>query len=299
MRPLPYTATAIDRAEHLRAKDADINTLLHRADARFLPVWNELHPVNADGLPSSFGPEVLHRIDLETSTPIFLGLDADTPVFALDLAGRQTPPDLGTSETFVSLRAFGALVPEDQGALFAYARALAIWHRNHPHCARCGAHTRATDAGHSRTCTAVACAHRTFPRTDPAVIVLISHGDMCLLGRQAQWAPGLYSTIAGFVEAGETIENAVRREVAEETGVRVGVVRYLASQPWPFPSSLMLGFRGEALSTEIVCDIQELEDCRWFSRDQVRAADAEKAELLLPHRSSISRWLIETWCDET
>lgn len=299
MKPLPYTATTIDRAEHLRAKDDDIHALLRRTDARFLPVWNELHPADANGLPCDFGPDVLRRIDLETSTPIFLGLDAGTPVFALDLAGRETPPDLGASETFVSLRAFGALVPEDQGTLFAYARALAIWHRNHPHCARCGAPTRATDAGHSRTCTTAACAHRTFPRTDPAVIVLISHGDMCLLGRQAQWAPNLYSTIAGFVEAGETIENAVRREVAEETGVRVGTVRYLASQPWPFPSSLMLGFRGEALSTEIVCDTRELEDCRWFSRDQVRAADAENAELLLPHRSSISRWLIESWRDET
>jgi len=155
---------------------------------------------------------------------------------------------------------------------------------------------RATETGHSRTCTKKTCAHRTIPRSDPAAIMLITHGDKCLLGRKAEWRAGQYSTIAGFVESGEDIENAVRREVVEETGVKVGAGE--ASQPWPFPSSLMLVFVGEALTSEIVCDTEELEDCRWFTRTKVRTAESGPGTLLLPHRSSISRWLIEGWRDE-
>ena len=294
---LTYTDSPIDRAEHLRGKDADMRRLADSTAAQFLPVWKETHPVDANMRPHVFGPEILTKLDGGAPTVIFLGLAKETPWFALALAPSETPPDLGG--TFAGLREFATILPGHEASLLVYARAMAIWHQNHPHCSRCGARTRPTESGHSRTCTDEACAHRTFPRSDPAVIMLITKGEQCLLGRKAEWRPGQFSTIAGFVEPGEDLENAVRREVAEETGVKVGAVRYLASQPWPFPSSLMLGFRGEALTTEITRDTHELEDCRWFSRAEVRAAESGAGSLLLPHRSSISRCLIEGWRDES
>lgn len=298
MRILTYTEAPLDRAEHLRAKDADVRALADSAAAQFLPVWKEMHPVDGEMRPLSFGTEILARLELEQTTVVFLGLADARPWFALALPPSETPPDLGAGATFAGLRDFVTQVRGAEASRLAYARAMAIWHQTHPHCSRCGARTRPTESGHSRTCTDDACGHRTFPRTDPAVIMLISHGDRCLLGRQRQWRPGQYSTIAGFVEPGETLENAVRREVAEETGVKVGAVRYMASQPWPFPSSLMLGFRGEALTTEMARDTDELEDCRWFTRAEVHAANSSEGSLLLPHGSSISRWLIEGWRDE-
>jgi NAD+ diphosphatase len=294
---LPFTEAHIERAEHLRGNAAEVRALAEGAKARFLPVWKDLHPVDGAMRPLSFGAEILNRLAGENAILIFLGLADGAPWFALAL-GSAEAPGLGVPCTFAGLRDFAAVMPAAEASRVVYARAMAIWHVNHPFCARCGARTRPTESGHSRTCTEESCAHRTFPRSDPAVIMLISRGDKCLLGRKAEWRPGQYSTIAGFVEPGEDIENAVRREVAEETGVKVGEVRYMASQPWPFPSSLMLGFRGEALTTDITRDTEELEDCRWFTRAEVRAAESGPGTLLLPHRASISRWLIEGWRDE-
>ena len=295
--PLTYTDAPLERAEHLRGNEAIVDALKRSASARFLPVWTEMHPVDTEMQPIALNAGSLALF--ESADVIFLGLSSGDPIFALALPPSETPPALDRPATFASLREFGTLLPGAEASNLVYARAMAIWHQNHPYCARCGTRNQATESGHSRTCTNTACGHKTFPRTDPAVIMLITHEDSCLLGRQPQWRPGQYSTIAGFVEPGETIEHAVRREVAEETGVKVGAVRYLASQPWPFPSSLMLGFRGEALTTEIVRDTQELEDCRWFSRADVKAAETGDGTLLLPHRSSISRWLIESWRDES
>jgi NAD+ diphosphatase len=292
--PLTFTEAPIDRVEYLRGKETHVQALARDARAQVLPVWNDLHPVSADMSPVIFGPEVLARVSGDV---IFLGLTNDIPWFALAISGA-TPPALPAHYTFAGLRDFATLMPGPLASLVVYARAMAIWHLNHPHCSRCGAKTRGMESGHSRGCTEVKCGHRTFPRSDPAVIMLITNDDKCLLGRKPEWRPGQYSTIAGFVEPGEDIENAVRREVAEETGIKVGTVRYLASQPWPFPSSLMLGFRGEALTTDIVRDLEELEDCRWFTREEVKKAESGPGTLLLPHRSSISRWLIEGWRDE-
>jgi NAD+ diphosphatase len=293
---LTYTESPIDRAEHLRGKAADVRRLAEGARAQFLPVWKDMHPVDAHMRPLIFGPEILARLESGAVTVIFLGLANDAPWFALALPLTEAPPDL--EGTFAGLRDFATILPGHEASLLVYARAMAIWHQTHPHCSRCGARTRPTESGHSRTCADESCGHRTFPRSDPAVIMLITKGEQCLLGRKAEWRHGQFSTIAGFVEPGEDLENAVRREVAEETGVKVGAVRYMASQPWPFPSSLMVGFRGEALTTEIVRDTHELEDCRWFTREEVRAAESGPGTLLLPHRSSISRWLIEGWRDE-
>lgn len=193
---------------------------------------------------------------------------------------------------FEELRPLSALLPEREASLLAYARALTIWRQHHRYCGVCGAPTRPRRAGHVLACTNEACGREVFPRLDPAVIVLVTDGERALLGRQASWPPNRYSTIAGFVEPGESIEAAVAREVFEETGVRVGDVTYHSSQPWPFPSSLMLGFHATAASTAITHHDAELDDARWFTRDQIAAGQP-----LLPPRTSISYRLIESWFD--
>lgn len=180
-----------------------------------------------------------------------------------------------------------------QSGLLAHAVGLAAWHAAHPRCSRCGAATDAAQAGHVRVCPACGATH--FPRTDPAVIMLVTDAeDRALLGHQAAWPAGRFSTLAGFVEPGEPLEAAVRREVAEEVGVEVGRVAYAGSQPWPFPSSLMLGFFASALTTEIGVDGVEIASARWFSRAELASATST-GEVALPSALSISRWLIETW----
>jgi NAD+ diphosphatase len=204
------------------------------------------------------------------------------------------PPENGLSvpgASFEELRALVPLLPEDQAQLLIYARALLVWRARHCHCGVCGAPTTARSAGHVLVCTR--CGTEFFPRIDPAIIVLVSDTRRALLGRQRSWAPGRYSALAGFVEAGESLEEAVGREVEEETGVQVGWVRYFASQPWPFPASLMLGFHAHAREAPVRLD-GELEDARWFELEQLRSAD----ETLLPPPHTIARRLIEAWIQE-
>lgn len=221
---------------------------------------------------------------------IFLGeLPTGEPVFSLDL-GREEPA-LGRMVELRSLVA--ALRPEDAGIL-AYARALAHWHRNNAYCGRCGATTEVIDAGHCRHCPS--CGLDTFPRTDPAVIMLVTSGERCVLGRSGRFAPGMYSTLAGFVEPGESLEVTVAREVMEEVGVRVSRISYRSSQPWPFPQSLMLGFRAHTDDTEITIDPEEMEDAQWFTRTQL--LDDETRPIRLPGPDSIARFLIEEWLSE-
>ena len=188
------------------------------------------------------------------------------------------------------LRPLTAVLSAEQAGLLAYARALAIWRARQRHCGVCGAVTVPSHAGHCLTCTNPACAYEFFPRIDPAVIVLVSDGERALLGRQASWPPRRYSAIAGFVEPGESLEDAVAREVAEETSVAVSEVRYHSSQPWPFPSSVMLGFHARAAAGSPVQLSGELEDARWFTREQVNTDAA-----LAPPSQSISWRLIESW----
>lgn len=200
--------------------------------------------------------------------PLFLGLDArGVALFAGQLADpEQVPEDV----KLVELRsiAMQGLVSGPELGLLARARSLLHWHARHRFCANCGASTVAADGGHRRRCDACATDH--FPRTDPVVIMVVRHEGRFLLGRQPRFAPGVYSALAGFVEPGETIEDAGRREVAEEAGVRVGAVRYLGSQPWPFPASLMIGLLGEAGSDALQIDHDELEDARWFTREDLQ-----------------------------
>ena len=221
---------------------------------------------------------------------VFLGLDGEAALFAVELNGFAPP-----SGRFLDLREVGALLPRREAGVLAYARGLAFWHARHRFCGACGAPTASRSAGHQRLCTGCGAIH--FPRTDPAVIVLVTHGDdRCLLGRSARFPAGMYSTLAGFVEPGESLEETVAREVFEEAGVRVGPPQYRSSQPWPFPASLMLGFRAEALDDRLEIDPEELVDARWCSRAELR--DPERRPVRLPRPDSIARSLIEDWLAE-
>jgi NAD+ diphosphatase len=206
--------------------------------------------------------------------------------------GDEIPAELPANASFEELRPLSPLMRGDEAGLLAYARALSIWRARQRYCGACGAATIARRAGHCMCCSREGCAQEFFPRLDPAIIVLVTDGKRALLGRQATWPPGRYSTIAGFVEPGESLEDAVAREVMEETSVQVTGARYDSSQPWPFPASIMLGFRAWAPPESVARCTGELEDARWFSREEIRAGAA-----LLPPAHSISHRLITTWMD--
>jgi NAD+ diphosphatase len=225
----------------------------------------------------------------EATSLVLLGWFRGERVVLVDLGEAQPfEPPAGTQ--FAELRSLAPLLDADQAGLLAYARALATWRARHRHCGVCGARTVPVRAGHCLACSNPECAQEFFPRIDPAIIVLVSDGERALLGRQASWPERRYSTIAGFVEPGESLEDAVVREVAEETGVAVSNVRYHSSQPWPFPASLMLGFFASAAPGSAVRGGVELEDARWFSRAQINSGEA-----LAPPSQSISWRLIEAW----
>ena len=220
---------------------------------------------------------------------VFLGLAGPDPLFASDV-GADEPGDGHPA----GLREAATELPAQEAALAAYAAALLSWHRRHGHCANCGAATDVADAGHERHCPACDVHH--FPRTDPVVIVRVADArDRILLGRSPRWPARRYSILAGFVEPGETLEDAVRREVLEESGIELREVAYVASQPWPFPSSLMLGFEALAEPGDPRADGDELEDVRWFERSEVEAAAEGRGELMLSPPYSISRTLIDAW----
>lgn len=307
-----YTGATLDRAGALR-KDPDAIARHWRSPAaRLLAVWRGRFLMRADmaapaPLPlddaGDWGrPDAWWRAHA-ADQPLFLGLAPDgdsdgearqTPWFAIDLSpldDAETHPRLEGLGVFADLRALAAHLDAPTAGLLAYTRALTGWHHKHRFCGVCGAATVADEGGHTRRCANPDEPHTHFPRTDPAVIMLVHDGDRCLLGRSPRFPPGRYSTLAGFVEPGESLEMAVAREVMEEAGVPVTDIRYHSSQPWPFPASLMLGFHARALDSAIHIDNDELEDARWFTRAQVRAAPPET----LPPADSISRRLIADW----
>jgi NAD+ diphosphatase len=228
----------------------------------------------------------------DDSDLVLLGRFQDAWCILVDL---PTQPAVALPEgTFLAeLRPLVAILSAPESALLAFARGMSLWRARHRFCGVCGLATRSTRAGHVLKCTAIPVPHEFFPRIDPAIIVLVSYDDRALLGRQAAWPPGRYSTIAGFVEPGESLEDAVAREVQEETGVEVDEVRYQSSQPWPFPASLMLGFRATAGAQRIIRRGTELEDVQWFSR-----ADLKAGRVLLPPPQAIAHRLIGSWLDE-
>jgi len=222
---------------------------------------------------------------------VLLGWFRERRCVLVEVADEATA-QLPQHASFEELRPLSPLLAGDEAGLLAYARALSIWRARQRHCGACGAVTIPVRAGHCMRCSKEGCAQEFFPRLDPAIIVLVTDGERALLGRQGTWPPKRYSTIAGFVEPGESLEDAVAREVMEETGVAVTGARYDSSQPWPFPASIMVGFRAWALPGSPVRVSGELEDARWFTREDILAGAA-----LLPPLHSISRRLISTWMD--
>lgn len=232
---------------------------------------------------------------------MFLGSWRDHAHFAVDLSPVDEPtallaPIAPGPVIFADLREIGTFLPDAEAALIGYARALTFWHRRHRFCGACGTETVAEAGGHIRRCPNPSCGIEHYPRTDPAVIMLATCGDWCVLARQPRFPDGMYSTLAGFVEPGESLEEAVAREVAEEVGLDVIDARYQHSQPWPFPASIMLGFRAEVAPGDLIPDPVELEDARWFHRDELR--DRDRRPVYLPRRLSIARRLIEEWLAE-
>jgi len=292
--PNVFAGSYLDRVAHLRKDTAYVAAALADPATLIAPLWrarNLVHPAG-QGCSAAF-VSVTHEI--RTALPdgefVLLGQFRGRACFAVDLppaAQPAAPP--GTA--FEDLRKTGALLPEDEAGLLAYARAMVLSRQRHRYCGSCGAPTHGESAGHVMKCSNAECGAEHFPRLDPAIIVLVTDGERALLGRQAAWPAGRYSTIAGFVEPGESLEDAVAREVLEETGVKVVEAEYHSSQPWPFPSSLMIGFTARAAAGSVPRADEELEDARWFTREQIASGEPR-----LPPRQSVSLRLIEDWYD--
>ncbi|TLP69064.1 NAD(+) diphosphatase [Parasedimentitalea maritima] len=308
----------LDRAAHLREDPKALEAAWADPQAEVMLIWQGKPLSRRSGRGSS--PDQLAMITTDhplaqarQSQAIFLGLTPEgAPQFACDMsdwqpdaldqamlasfadASEQHHPDLPVGDVFTELRRMMAFLTPLEAELAATAKAVLAWHHSHQFCARCGAASAVAQAGWQRNCPDCNASH--FPRTDPVVIMLITHGDSVLMGRSPGWPEGMYSLLAGFVEPGETLEAAVRREVFEEAGVRVGAVSYLSSQPWPFPMSLMFGCAGSALERELTIDTTEIEDALWVSRaDMMMVFAGEHPRISAARKGSIAHFLLQNW----
>lgn len=308
-----FGGSSLDRAGEIRADPDALTAARNDSDARAILFWRGKPLIVTDN------PAHLVRLDMDhpvlaaaEKDPILLGREDGAARFAFDLSGwapddldesklggfldpsEQRHPDLPQNTGFLELRRIMTWLSPRDAELAATGKAILGWHDIHEFCARCGAASEIVQGGWQRRCPACGAAH--FPRTDPVVIMLITKGNSVLMGRSHGWPDGMYSLLAGFIEPGETVEAAVRRETFEETGVEVGAVHYLASQPWPFPASLMIGCAGEALSAELHIDPVEIEDAKWFRREDIMAAFAGDHPSLLPARKgAIAHFLLQNW----
>jgi NAD+ diphosphatase len=299
LRPIQYADEGLDRAVDHREDEDWLREQLASPATRMVPVARRGHPLRPGPPPE---PLYLAPAGVQGASgdgpPILLGQHDGVAYFAIE-AGEDAAalfPDVDEVEV-TPLRNVVAELNSFDATVLAYAGALVHWQVMHRFCPACGHPSTPERAGHAHRCTNSECAREHFPRTDPAVITLVIDDDRCLLARRAIWPVNRRSTVAGFVEPGETLEQAVRREILEEVGVRVGNIRYRGSQPWPFPASLMLGFWAEAETRDITVDGEEIAEADWYTRDQVREA-VDRGDLLLPPADSISRRLVEDWLDE-
>jgi len=284
-----FAGAFVDRSGHRRADSKWLEAAQRHPESRFVPVWGDKCLASVDSSRAVLLCQQDAAAYITDEDLIFLGFFREQPAFAFRIDPAVDSPFKGYGE-FHDLRYLGSVLPPDEANLAAHARALVIWHSMQKFCGLCGSPSRAESGGNTRKCTNSTCQHTIFPRVDPAIIVLVSNGPQCLLGRQFSWPEGRYSTIAGFVEPGESLEDAVRREVLEESNIEVHDVRYHSSQPWPFPSSLMLGFTAAAASADIALNDGELEDARWFTRKELQSGFPK-----LPYRLSIARRLVDDW----
>ncbi len=286
-----FAGAYVDRAAEFRADVRWQARALSGDGTRFLLVGDGCCLTHADAGRLALLSRREVPVAVEANPPVLLGLSNNAPVFALLVRPEDVDAEALDAE-FVDLRTLGTLLGPNEANLAAHATAMARWQEAQRYCSRCGHETAIEAAGYASLCSNEECRTRVFPRVDPAIIVLVDDGERCLLGRQPSWPATLYSTIAGFVEPGESLEDAVRREVYEETNIRVEAIRYRSSQPWPFPAALMLGFRARATSTDIQLNDGELSDVRWFTRDELDSGDYR-----LPAAQSIARRLVGAWLD--
>ena len=292
-----YADPVLDRAALLRKDRNWLRAQLEGEHTVVIPVWRSRNLVANTAEPR--GVMLLHREARElvstAGAMVLLGLRENVAHFAIDISGLEEHEvgGLHRDAEFVDLRSVGAVMDKTEASILAYARGIMHWHARHGFCGVCGSPTEIREAGHLRKCLNDKCGAMHFPRTDPAVIMLVSRGDRALLGRKAEWMEGMYSTLAGFVEPGESLEQAVAREVMEEAGVPVSNIRYHSSQPWPFPASLMLGFYADAESDDCFRNDDELEDLQWFTRAEL--ADGGAGIARRPRSDSIARRLIDEW----
>jgi len=290
-----FAGSYLDRQTQLREDEDWFARVLADPATLVVPVWQNRNLLNRGEQLRAVLLTGAHALLREQGEPrtVLLGRFRGAACVLVELEG-EVAPAVAADADFHELRFLGTLLPADEAGLLAYARALVLWRARHRFCGSCGARNRSTKAGHVLQCTSESCRHEQFPRLDPAIIVLITDGERALLGRQASWPQGRYSTIAGFVEPGESLEDAVRREVKEETDVDVFDIEYHSSQPWPFPSSLMLGFFARTRPDAVPRFGEELEDARWFSRTDIAGGNPA-----LPSSQSISFRLIEDWYNST
>jgi NAD+ diphosphatase len=302
---IPFTGNPLDRASEKRTDAAWIEAKRHDPSSLILPLWR-LQPFllsgekNAPAELGLFRPGLCESMAATDAPWVFLGLEGERALFALDVSAANDPENSGPLAgfgRFNEARGAAMMLPARDVAIMGQAKAMIDWHNRHGFCANCGAPTALADGGCRRACGNCNAEH--FPRTDPVVIMLAVEGDACLVGRNKRFPGNFYSALAGFMEPGETIEEAVRRELLEEVNVRVGAVRYIATQPWPFPSSLMIGCIGEAESRDVRPDGVEITEARWLSRDDARRliAGERMADISVPPAIAIAHHLIRAFAE--
>lgn len=320
---LQYAGMKLDRCDALRRQPEAIAQLWRGEQVLLVLLWQGkiLFRIAASPDNTASGEQLstllVRRADVSvemnalfdrSAGQIFLGQQDGNSYFAIDIADADNDAVCAELQAkFIDLRSVGAVLPRAEAALLAYARGIVFWRQQNRFCSSCGHGLNASSGGHVLTCGSEECGRETYPRTDPAVIMLVERigpggVKQCLLGRHPNWPIGSFSTLAGFVEPGESLEEAVQREVAEESGVVVGEVKYLASQPWPFPASIMLGFFAQALNSEITLDPHELAEADWFSKDDLAGFGVwgdESSSRNLPRKDSIARFLIDHWLNES
>lgn len=300
---ITFAGNHLDRADHLRADAAAMARLLTDPSSRVSPFWHgqPLFDLGAQGPRLAWLSSADPLIAEGPEPAVFLGLDAGGIAhFAVDVSHLaqpdDTPAELPDSRIFIELRTVMAEMDHAETGIAAAAKGIFEWRRAHRFCAGCGGRNAVSHGGWRARCAA--CGREHFPRVDPVVIMLVLDGDRVLLGRQAAWPERMYSLLAGFIEPGETIEDAVRREVSEESGIRVGAVRYLTSQPWPFPASLMLGCAGRAESRRITVDPHEMEDAIWIGKAEIAEALEGRNNRIIPARpGAIARTILQAWVE--
>jgi NAD+ diphosphatase len=299
--PNPLSDPSLDRAAHRRTDEIWLAAARRSPEALVAPIWQSRLLIGPDRETPRAGLISAGAFDWDLAREtVFLGLSEGAARFAADVSGLSPEAAalhfdaLGTFENLVGVG--GAMLPAE-AALLAYGKGMLYWHERHRFCGVCGHPTVAKDGGHRRICTNENCRTEQFPRSDPAVIMRVEHEDKILLARGVRFPPGFQSVLAGFVEPGESLEDTVAREVFEECGIRLADIEYVSSQPWPFPSSLMLGFRARALNTDLTLDPSEIVEAGWYTRDFIRALDPD-GPFKVAKGISISGRLIYDWVEQ-